>query len=81
MKVIWTKQDRKDFERRAWNYVKGMNAPRHMRIMLRDALAKDFMEQARREVEEGGVVGGGVTEGDGKKMSDEGVVEDAPNPS
>ncbi len=51
MKVIWTKQDRKEYQKHAWAMVKGINAPRHVRLMLRDQIMKDTMARAAQEIE------------------------------
>lgn len=50
MKVLWGKEERKAFEQQAWGYVKHLNAPRHVRMLMRDALMKDLMEQAERDL-------------------------------
>ncbi len=46
MKIIWTEADRKHYRELAWAHCKHLNAPRHMRMLMRDALAADMMEKA-----------------------------------
>lgn len=46
MKVVWTEKDRQHYRDIAWSHCKTINAPRHVRVMLRDALAKDLMDRA-----------------------------------
>ena len=65
MKIIWTEKDRRHYEAIAWSHCKHLNAPRHVRRMLRDQLAKDLMARAEKAAdaktkEQTGVVVGGV---------------------
>ncbi len=60
MQIIWTESDRRDFERHAWKMIKGMNAPRHVRLMFRDRIVQELMAEATKEHAGVSVGGGGV---------------------
>jgi len=50
VKIVFTMRDRKEFNEKAWGYVRHINAPRHVRLMMRDKLAQDFMDKYEAQV-------------------------------
>lgn len=52
MKIVWTEADRKRYREQAWQHVRHLNAPRHMRMLMRDALAADMMDKAEASMEQ-----------------------------
>ena len=50
MRVIFTMRDRKELEAHAWREVKHLNAPRHVRLMVRDQLVRQYMDAKEAEM-------------------------------
>lgn len=58
MRVQLTEADRRDLQRHAWNLVRHVAAPRHVRLLMRDKLVLDMTPRliAAREAEQAELV-------------------------